>query len=142
MKSNWTFLKGKWIEESIFSFSIWNAFAEADLYCTVLFKFLISSLKLNVLNLQKTHVNPKIFNTELGTECVIISILHAVQNHSTSIISPKCTFSMALCVMLIIFLSQGCLNPTFGWNSVPNVMTRIIVKKQNCIRSVLAAYNW
>ena len=81
----------------------------------------------------------KIFNTELGTECVIIPTLHAIQNQRTSIISPKHTFSMSLHVALIIFLSHGCLNPMFRWKSGPNIMSIIVVKKQNCIRSLLAA---
>jgi len=59
-----------------------------------------------------------------------------------SIISPKCTFSMTLCVALIIFLSHSCFNPIFRWSSGPNVVSRIIVKKQNFIRSVLDAKNW
>jgi hypothetical protein len=59
-----------------------------------------------------------------------------------SIISPKCTFSLALCVAFIIFLSYNCLNPIFRWSSGPKVVSGIIVKKQNCIRSVLDAKNW
>ena len=80
----------------------------------------------------------KIFNTELGTECVTIPTLHAPQNQRTSIISPKRTFPMLLCVVLIIFLSHSCLNLMFRWNFDPNIVSSIVVKKQNCVRSLLA----
>ena len=72
----------------------------------------------------------KNFYHKLELNVTLFSILHTIQNHRTSIIWPKCTFSMTLCVPLIIFLSHGCLNPIFRWNSGPNVMSSIIVKSR------------